>query len=145
MKISNSMVWPFTAREEGDGIFSIGFDGLDPVAVKATEKEIQKKVLEAFILIAEERLQHRILMPVPAVKNAEHILTIPFVMAMKIMLWNELIKRGISKAELARRVGVRAQVMIQLFNLRTNIMSSGLDTLVNGFKAIGMTVEFTAD
>lgn len=83
-------------------------------------------------------------MLIPAApEKGQRTLKVPFVVAMKVMLWSAMNERGITRAELARRLGVIPQSVVQLFSLSRK--TANMDTLVQAFEAIGMTVEFTAD
>jgi antitoxin HicB len=145
MKLSDYRVYPVTAIDgDGNGIYTISIDGIPGATTEARENKIDEWALAAFVDISEARLQrHQIVPAAPRPKEGQRTLTVPVVTAMKVMLWSAMNERGITRAELARRLGVIPQSVVQLFSLSRK--NSSVETLVRAFEAIGMTVEFTAE
>ena len=50
--------------------------------------------------------------------NGQHSVTLPAVVTSKVLLSNEMIRQGVRKAEMARRLGVHTPQVDRLLNLR---------------------------
>lgn len=85
----------------------------------------------AFIFYMDKRL------PIPApseLQDGEHAIYLPVSVQTKIALYHEMLKQGITKAELARRLSVNQKQVDRLWDLTH---SSKLEMLEKAFNAIG--------
>ena len=128
-----------------DGAWTIEVDGVDGVISEAkTEDAIQEWALDAFIGCAEVQLQRRmVIKPAPLPKSGQRVLIVPVVTALKVMLRSAMNERGISRSELARRMGTTSQSVVQ--SLALSKKATSIETLFKAFEATGMTVEVTAE
>lgn len=145
MKLSDYARFPLTLIDsEGDGVFTIRVQGIHGAITEGREAEIDEMALAALIDIAEDHLQRRmVIKPAPAPEEGQRVLRVPVLTALKIMLWSSMNERGISRSELARRMGTSSQSIVQWFDLSRK--GGNIETLFNAFEAIGMTVEVTAE
>lgn len=145
MKLSDYRVYPLTLTDsEGDGVFTIRVEGIRGAITEATSDQVDEMALAAIIDIAEDHLQRRmVIAPAPAPKEGQRVLSIPAITALKIMLRSAMNERGITRSELARRMGTSSQSIVQSLTLSRK--GTSLDTLFKAFEAIGMNVELTAE
>lgn len=91
----------------------------------------------AFVFYMDKRL------PIPApsqLQDGEHAIYLPVSVQTKIALYHEMLKQGITKAELARRLSVNQKQVDRLWDLTH---SSKLEMLEKAFSAIGKRLNMT--
>lgn len=91
----------------------------------------------AFVFYMDKRL------PIPApsqLQDGEHAIYLPVSAQTKIALYHEMLKQGITKAELARRLSVNQKQVDRLWDLTH---SSKLEMLEKAFSAIGKRLNMT--
>lgn len=138
-KLSDYLEYPLTIDGSGeDPGFTIVVDGLSGCITESPdEKGIDDWARSVFVDYADAIFHMKKTIP-PAPKNRENkrTLKLPVVLALKIMLHNELNTQGISKAELARRLGTSPASIGQSLDLhRTN---TNIDSLFRIFATIGI-------
>ncbi|MBQ1872382.1 MAG: type II toxin-antitoxin system HicB family antitoxin [Succinivibrionaceae bacterium] len=146
MDISGYMAYPvkFIPWDKGNG-FTVMLSGVSGVISEGnTKEEAIRMIIDAFALMADVYLgEKKIINPAPKPKDGEELVSIPLVLALKIILRNEMIREGITQRELGSRLGMSPQLASQTFNLcrpRTNV-----DTLLKAFRAIGKEVRISID
>ncbi|WP_432481646.1 type II toxin-antitoxin system HicB family antitoxin [Moraxella sp. ZY200743] len=89
----------------------------------------------AFVFYMDKRL------PIPApseLQDGEHAIYLPVSVQTKLALYDEMLKQGITKAELARRLSVNQKQIDRLWDLTH---SSKLEMLEKAFSAIGKRLQ----
>lgn len=144
MKISDYRKFPYTVTPS-EGAWTIELSGVDGAITEAkTEETIEEWALAVFVDMVEYYLQRRMVIhPAPEPKDGQRILVIPVVTALKVMLRSAMNERGISRSELARRMGTTSQSVVQ--SLALSKKATSIETLFKAFEAIGMTVEVIAE
>ena len=145
MDISGYMAYPVKFIPSDEGGFTVILSGLGGVISEGdTKEEAISMIIDAFAGMADYCLdKKKIIEPAPAPKDDEELVPIPLVLALKIVLRNEMIREGITQRELGSRLGMSPQLASQTFNLcrpRTNV-----DTLLKAFRAIGKEVRISID
>lgn len=80
-------------------------------------------------------MDKRLPIPAPsALQDGEHAIYLPVSVQTKLALYDEMLKQGITKAELARRLSVNQKQVDRLWDLTH---SSKLEMLEKAFNAIG--------
>lgn len=91
-----------------------------------------------FMIYMEERR------PIPAgtpAQDGEHVVRLPAPAALKATLYNDMLAQGVTKAELARRLGWQQKQADRLWSLHH---STKLESIEAAFKAIGKRLDFAA-
>ena len=144
-KLSDFLEYPLTIEKGDDPGFTIEIDGLRGCITETPDEDgIDDWALSVFIDYAETLFHMKKTLP-PAIKASEQkrTLRLPVILALKVMLNNELIRKGVTKAELARRLGTSAASVSQSLNLsRTN---TNIDMLFKAFEVVGFKCDILVE
>ncbi|UUZ49354.1 type II toxin-antitoxin system HicB family antitoxin [Massilia sp. B-10] len=114
------MQYPVQLHPDTNGTFLVSFpDFPEANAVGDNETDAMREATDA--LLSALTLYFDIRKPVPmpsARRRGEPAVVIPALESAKILLWNEMFKKKIRKADLARMLNVQAPQIDRLFDLR---------------------------
>lgn len=96
----------------------------------------QDALVTAFDFYFDDRRE----IPLPS-SEGEDFVEVPASVAAKVLLLNEIIRTGISNADLARLIGTRPQEVQRIVSLHH---STKIDTIQAAMKAIGKRLELIA-
>lgn len=142
MKLSDYRVYPMTLIEDRkEGGWTICVDDFPGCTTEADrEEEIDDWALAAFCDLAEASLRTRRAVPAATqAKSGQRALPIPPTISLKIMLRNAMIAKGVSYADLARKLGVSPQSVAQTLTLKRR--ATNFDSLIEIFEALDIKVE----
>jgi len=114
------LTYPYTLTPDTNGTFLVLFpDFPEATSVGEDEQDAQVNALEALEAALEIYFDERRLIPMPSEKTSSpDAVTLPAVVTSKVFLSNEMIRQGVRKAEMARRLGVHTPQVDRLLNLR---------------------------
>ncbi len=139
MKLSDYLAYPLTITKGNDSGYTITIDGIPGAITESPDENgIEEWALACFLDFADFAFSRNRSIPVAQkAKNGQKTLNLPAIVALKVMLQNEMIAQGVTKAELARRIGASNSSVSQSLTLyRSN---TKLDTLFLAFHALGLT------
>jgi antitoxin HicB len=104
--------------------------------LETTTRMLISMAQDLLVHMLSDRIASKQAIPSPRKSNGKHVrfVTVPAHVAAKVALYQELRGAGITKAELARRMGQPKQQVERLFNLRR---ATRLDQLEAAFAALG--------
>jgi antitoxin HicB len=105
-----------------------------------TREEALAMAQDALVTAFEFYFEDRREIPAPSPKG-EVFVEVPASVAAKVLLLNEVVRQGISNAELARMVGTRPQEITRVFDLNH---ATKIDTIQKALSALGKRLEITA-
>lgn len=115
------LTYPYTLTPDTNGTFLVLFpDFPEAASVGEDEQDAQVNALEALEAALEIYFDERRPIPLPAAGSvsSRYSVTLPAVVTSKVYLSNEMIRQGVRKAEMARRLGVHTPQVDRLLNLR---------------------------
>lgn len=124
----------FAAAKEGG--FVVTFRDI-PEAITQGDSEAEAMEMAEDVLISamDFYFEDRRAVPAPSpAKRGERLVELPASVAAKVLLLNELVAAKVSNAELARRMGTRAQEVQRIVNLNH---ATKIDTIAAALKALG--------
>lgn len=134
------LIYPMNLTRDDNGTFLVRFPDIpEAITVAETEDEsllVGKEALEAAL---EIYFDEKRVVPAPSkVKKGQRSITLPALVTAKVLLANEMVRQGVRKAELARRLDVHMPQVDRLVDLRH---SSKLENLEKAFQTLGKTLE----
>lgn len=131
------MAYPVRFIPSEEGGYTVVVSGVDgAISEGETRKKAEQAVIDVIADMANYYLdEKKQIPPAPLPREGEELVRIPIVMALKIILRNEMLALGISQRELAKRLGMSSQLLNQTLDLvRTR---TSIDSLDACFQAIG--------
>ncbi|MCL2829821.1 MAG: type II toxin-antitoxin system HicB family antitoxin [Betaproteobacteria bacterium] len=134
------MKYPAHFEEAPEGGFVVSFRDIPEAITQGdSEAEAMEMAVDALVTSMDFYFEDRRKVPPPSpAKKGERWVSLPPSVAAKVLLLNEMIRSGISNAELARRMGTRPQEMTRVLDLRHN---TKIDTIDHAFAAMGRNIE----
>ncbi|MFM9487898.1 type II toxin-antitoxin system HicB family antitoxin [Pseudomonas monachiensis] len=86
--------------------------------------------------------QRRVIPPASKPEPGQHVVRLPAVTVAKIVLWNEMMARGMRKAELCRRLGLAQTQGDRLVDF---LHTSKMEAIENALAALGKRLVVTAE
>lgn len=119
-----------------EGSYLVDFpDFPEAHSVGETVEEALREAADGLITAVEMYLEDRRPVPLPsAAELGQHTIALPALETAKVLLWNEMLKRRLRKADLARLLNVHQPQIDRLFDLRH---SSKLDFVEQAAAALG--------
>lgn len=119
-----------------EGSYLVDFpDFPEAHSVGETVEEALREAVDGLITAVEMYLEDRQPVPLPSpVEAGQHTVALPALETAKVLLWNEMLKRRLRKADLARLLNVHQPQIDRLFDLRH---SSKLDFVEQAAAALG--------
>lgn len=105
-----------------------------------TREEALEMAQDALVTAFEFYFEDRRAIPLPSA-DGEVYIEVPSSVAAKVLLLNEVVRQGMSNAELARMVGVRPQEITRIFDLKH---STKIDTIQKALSVLGKRLEIIA-
>lgn len=130
------MQYPAKFEEAEEGGYVVTFRDI-PEAVTQGDTEAEAMEMAEDVLISSMDFYIDDRRPVPAPSKqlkGERLVELPLSVATKVLLLNEMIKSGVSNAELARRLHTRPQDVQRIVTLKH---STKIDTLDAALRALG--------
>lgn len=124
---------------DDNGTFLVQFPDIpEAITVAETEDESLLAGKEALEAALEIYFDEKRVVPAPSkVKKGQRSITLPALVTAKVLLANEMVRQGVRKAELARRLDVHMPQVDRLVDLRH---SSKLENLEKAFQTLGKTL-----
>ncbi|MGB6103284.1 MAG: type II toxin-antitoxin system HicB family antitoxin [Pusillimonas sp.] len=134
------LTYPITLTPDDNGTFLVQFPDV-PEAITVADDETEalvngQEALEAAIEIYFD--EKRVVPPPSKPKRGQLSVTLPAIVAAKVLLANEMVSQGVRKAELARRLNVHMPQVDRLVNLRH---SSKLESIELAFQKLGKSLD----
>lgn len=145
MDIRAYMAYPVRFISSDEGGFTVVVSGIEgAISEGSTKKEAEQAAIDVIADMANYYLdEKRQIPPAPTLKKGEELVELPIVMAVKIILRNEMLNQNVSQRELARRLGMSAQLLGQTLDL-TRVRTS-IDTLSTALRALGKRLSVCID
>ncbi len=143
MDISAYMAYPVRFMPSDEGGFTVVVSGVDgAISEGRSREEAEVAAVEVIADMAAYYLDEKCpIPPPPQAKDGEELVRIPIVMALKIVLRNEMLSQNVTQKELSRRLGVSAQSLWQTLDLSRTRTS--IDALYDAFCALGKKLVFS--
>lgn len=134
--------YPVTLTPDSNGTFLVGFaDFPEANSVGDTVEEALDEAVDALITALEIYFDARRPVPLPSKpKRGQHMVALPALETAKVLLWNEMQRQNLRKADLARMLNVHQPQIDRLFDLRH---SSKLDFVEQTALALGRRIAIT--
>jgi antitoxin HicB len=136
------IMWSYPVKLEHDtnDTYLVTFPDIpEAVSVGDDEKDALRNALDALESAFEIYFDEKREVPVPRrAKAGQPVVTLPALVASKVLLANEMVRQGVKKAELARRLDVHMPQIDRLLNPRH---SSKLDAIEAAFNTLGKRLE----
>lgn len=128
--------YPVTLTPDSNGTLLVEFpDFPEATSVGETVEEALHEAVDALVTALEIYFDARRPVPLPsAPAKGQHTVTLPALETAKVLLWNEMQRQQLRKADLARMLNVHQPQVDRLFDLRH---SSKLDFVEQTARALG--------
>jgi antitoxin HicB len=140
-RVQTMLNYPVILTPDETG-YLVGFvDFPEGNSVGDTEEEALREAVDGLITCVEMYMDDRVAVPMPSAAVAgQHSVALPALETAKVLLWNEMLRQKLRKADLARMLDVHQPQVDRLFDLRH---SSKLDFVEQTAAALGrkLTVE----
>lgn len=132
--------YPVILTPDTNGSLLVTFPDLPEAAsVGDDEDEALLNALDALETAVEIYFDERRPVPLPSkARKGQPVVTLPALVASKVLLWNEMLAQNVRKAELARRLNVHMPQIDRLFDLRH---SSKIEFVEQALQALGKRLE----
>lgn len=109
-----------------------------------TEAEALMRARDVLKIVLADCIERNLEIPEPGRHRRPryHMISLPVLQEAKVLLYNELRKAGMRKAELGRRLGIPAPNVDRLFDLNRR---SRLDHLESAFEVLGRRLRLELD
>lgn len=134
--------YPITLTPDSNGTFLVGFiDFPEANSVGDSVDDALIQAVDALITALEFYFDERRPVPLPSrPAPGQHTVTLPALETAKVLLWNEMQRQNLRKADLARMLNVHQPQIDRLFDLRH---SSKLDFVEQTALALGRRLAIT--
>lgn len=128
--------YPVTLSPDSNGTFLVEFpDSPEATSVGSTVEEALHEAVDALLTALEIYFDEQRPVPLPSAPTCgQHTVALPALETAKVLLWNEMQRQQLRKADLARMLNVHQPQVDRLFDLRH---SSKLDFVEQTAKALG--------
>lgn len=135
--------YPYTLTRDTNGAFLVQFpDVPEALTVADSASEAAINGLEALEAALEIYFDEKRLIPAPsAPAKGQPCITLPVLVASKVLLANEMVSQGVRKADLARRLNVHMPQVDRLLDLRH---SSKIEAIEAALRALGKQLDVRA-
>jgi antitoxin HicB len=133
------MHYPVQLHPDTNGTFLVSFpDFPEANAVGADEVDALQEASDALLSTLALYFDSRKPVPMPSLPRPdERAVTVPALESAKILIWNEMFKKKIRKADLARMLNVHTPQIDRLFDLKH---ASKIEFVEQAAKALGKTL-----
>ena len=134
------LAYPITLEEDGSALIATSPDFPEVAAIMGTDREETiARVVEALEEAIAARIHDRKDIPTPS--GGDTFVTLPTLVSVKVMLYQEMREQGVGKAELARRTGWYLPQVDRVLDLKTG---SHMDKMDAALGAVGKKLYVTA-
>ncbi|EAW9078581.1 type II toxin-antitoxin system HicB family antitoxin [Salmonella enterica] len=134
------MRYPIKLQPDSGGYF-VSFPDIPEALTQGDDKEEAMSMgLDALVTAFEFYFEDERKVPAPGKITGDYV-EVPASVAAKILLLNEFLDSGLTKTELASRMGIRKQEITRLFDLRH---STKIDTVQKALMTLGRRMEVVA-
>jgi len=131
------MKYPVSIEKNGDGYLVTFPDIPEALTEAVTYNEAKEMALDALITAFDFYFEDKRPIPMPSQVDSDCV-NIPPSVSAKIFLLNELLKSGITYAELARRIEAKPQSIHRLIDLHH---ATKIDAIDQALRAIGRELQ----
>lgn len=136
MDLNDYLHYPITITKDETGMYNVLCPSVPECITQGkTGEECVTMALDALMTLASAIGEFGWLFPPSNGEPADAVVDIPPVLALKIMLRNEMALKKVKSAELARRLGVSPQSLSQTLSMTRKATSFG--ALLFAFSALG--------
>ena len=107
----------------------------ETVTFGETRDEALSRALDALECMIMAKMDDREPIPMPSASKGKDFVTLPALSTAKILLYNSMIKAGVSKSELARQIGGHAPQIERLLDLNH---ASRMDQIERALSVLGL-------
>ena len=133
------MKYHINVYSEGDAFVMSSRDLPEFNSVAYSQDDIQQQALDGIETTFMIYMDDRKAIPLPSkAKKGEIAVNIPLRVTAKVMLFNEMLKHGVTKAELARRLGWTQTQSDRLLSLHH---STKLDSIERAYESLGKDLD----
>ena len=135
--------YPATFIASPEGGFTVKVSGIDGVISEGdTKEEAVRNAIRAIADMANYYLDDKKqIPPAPAAKEGEEMIDLPFGMAMKLVIRNLMLDKGVSQKALASAIGCSAQLVSQSLDLARTRTS--VDALLKYLDVLGIQLKIS--
>ena len=135
--------YPALLAPDGDGFLVTFRDIPEAITAGATRDEALSMSADALLSAMDFYFEDRRVVPPPsAPRKGEELVALPASASAKVLLLNAMIEKGVTPAELARRLNTRPQDVQRIMDLGH---TTKIDTLAAAFEALGKRLEIVID
>jgi len=134
------MEYPALVELAEEGGFVVRFPEFEwGITQGDSEDEAREMALDAICTMIQERIRTGETLPRPsrARGGRYRMIRLPALQAIKVELYQEFVRSGMRKTDLARRLGIAKTAIDRLFDLQHN---SRLDQIEAAFRALGKEI-----
>lgn len=133
------LIFPVVLKRDGDG-FVVSFpDVPEALSSGATRQEALEMAQDALETAMEFYFEDNRPVPLPSkAKPGQPVIELPPSLGAKVLLLNEMLRQGVTAAELARRLGTTPQSVQRIIRLGH---TTKIDTLAQAFSALGRRLD----
>ncbi|HJV00809.1 MAG TPA: type II toxin-antitoxin system HicB family antitoxin [Burkholderiaceae bacterium] len=130
------LTYPITLTQDSNDAYLVAFpDFQEANSVGDTVDEALCEAVECLRTVVGMYMEDRRPVPLPsAPASGEHAVALPALETAKVLLWNEMLRQRLRKADLARLLNVHQPQIDRLFDLRH---SSKVDQVEQAAAALG--------
>lgn len=128
--------YPIVLTPDSNGSYLVDFpDFPEAHSVGDSVDDALNEAVDALITAFDFYFDDRLPVPLPSTQaKSQHAVTLPALETAKVLLWNEMLRQKLRKADLARMLDVHQPQIDRLFDLRH---SSKLDFVEQAAHALG--------
>ena len=134
------MKYPVIIEKDGNGFMASFPDIPEALTGGDTFEDTLAEAQDALITAFEFYVEDNRAVPAPSAINGAEYDSVPASVAAKVMLLNELVKSGQSRAELARKIGKSRQDVNRIVDLGH---TTKIDTIALALNALGKQLELS--
>lgn len=128
--------YPVKIKPDDNGTLLVTFPDIpEAITVAETPEEVESVALEALESAFDIYFDQRREIPAPSEpKRGQKLIALSALITAKVLLANEMVRQGVRKAELARRLHVHGPQIDRLLDPRH---SSKIDAIESAFQSLG--------
>jgi antitoxin HicB len=137
------MQYPVKLTHQAVGNYAVSFPDIpEALTLGDTVEDALRHAVDALETALDFYFEHDRPVPLPSAPQRGHrLVELPASVAVKVLLFNELLAQKVRPAELARRLSIPRQHVHRLLDPRH---PTKIDSLAAALKALGKTLEFKA-
>ncbi|HTJ94844.1 MAG TPA: type II toxin-antitoxin system HicB family antitoxin [Pararobbsia sp.] len=134
--------YPIKIKPDDNGTLLVTFPDIpEAITVAESEEDVGRMALEALESAFDIYFDQRREIPAPsAPKRGQKTVTLSALVTSKVLLANEMVRQGVRKAELARRLRVHSPQVDRLLDPRH---SSKIDAIESAFESLGRRLDIS--